>query len=342
MRPFGENRRPGLFLQRFCQWRVIHVRVRHQNVRDPSPTNGFQQCLKVIVICRAGINDRNGFLAEQIGIGPVKCEWPAIVTNDARQSRNKLNAFTMAWVEICSEFGARHSFNFTFESGENRAQGWQQSCDDVDKSIYAEQKFPVTATPLELQMSTSTLSHANINILPQFASRSVGFVVLAVLGSAIMAISAKISVPFFPVPMTLQTLAIFAIAAAYGRNLAVATMVLYLAEGLVGIPVFAGAVAGPAYMMGSTGGYLAGFVVAAAIIGWAADKGWSTNAIKMAGAMIVADIVIFGLGFAWLSQLIGAEKAFTFGVVPFVLGDLVKIALASSVIAALWKVTRKA
>jgi len=193
-------------------------------------------------------------------------------------------------------------------------------------------------------MSTVTVpgSFAQTRLLPQFNSRLIGFALLALLGTAIMAVAAKATVPFFPVPMTLQTLAIFGIAAAYGRNLAVATMVLYLIEGLIGLPVFAGAVAGPAYMAGPTGGYLAGFVIAAAIVGWAADNGWSRNALKMAGAMLVADVVVFVLGFAWLSTLIGSEKAFAFGVVPFVLGDLVKIALASALVAALWKFVRKA
>ena len=189
--------------------------------------------------------------------------------------------------------------------------------------------------------TTISGSFAQTRILPQFASKTIGFVLLALLGSAIMAVAAKVTVPFFPVPMTLQTLAIFGIAAAYGRNLAVATMVLYLAEGLIGLPVFAGAVAGPAYMMGPTGGYLAGFVIAAMIVGWAADKGWSRNALKMALAMLIADAVVFGMGFAWLASHIGADKAFAFGVVPFVLGDVVKILLASALVAALWKVIRR-
>jgi len=183
-------------------------------------------------------------------------------------------------------------------------------------------------------------SFAQTHILPQFSSKTVGFVLLALLGSVIMTLAAKATVPFYPVPMTLQTLAVFGIAAAYGRDLAVATMFVYLLEGLVGLPVFAGAIAGPVYMMGTTGGYLAGFVVAAALIGWAADKGWSRNALLMAGAMLVADAIIFGLGFAWLSTFIGVQKAFEFGVLPFVLADIVKIALASSIVLAFWKFIR--
>lgn len=171
-----------------------------------------------------------------------------------------------------------------------------------------------------------------------WSNKAVGFVVLAILGSLVLTIASKIQVPFFPVPMTLQTLAIFAISAAYGRNLAVATLLLYLAQGYMGLPVFAGAAAGPLYFAGPTAGYLVGFVVAAFIIGSAADKGWSANALKMGAAIVVADVVIFALGFAWLSTLIGAEKAFAFGVVPFVLSDLLKIAIAALAVAGVWKV----
>ncbi|MFD0915911.1 biotin transporter BioY [Pseudahrensia aquimaris] len=185
-------------------------------------------------------------------------------------------------------------------------------------------------------------SLAQTFIAREWANKTAGFLVMAVLGSLLLTIASKIQVPFFPVPMTLQTLAVFAIGAAYGRNLAVATVLLYLAQGFAGLPVFAGAAAGPAYFIGGTGGYLAGFVVAAFIIGTAADKGWSKSAIKMGGVILAADVVIFMLGFAWLSTLIGAEKAFTFGVVPFVLGDLVKIAIAALAVSAVWKVWKRA
>ena len=191
-------------------------------------------------------------------------------------------------------------------------------------------------------MNTSSASFAETHLVSENANKMIRYVVLAVLGTLIMTIAAKIKVPFYPVEMNLQTLALFAIAAAFGRKLAVATLLLYLAEGYMGLPVFTKEAAGPAYFAGPTAGYLVGFVIAAFIVGWAADKGWSKNPFKMAGAMFVADVVIFTLGFAWLATLIGAEKAFMFGVQPFILADLLKIALASSLVAALWQVFRKA
>jgi len=198
-------------------------------------------------------------------------------------------------------------------------------------------------------MNTSSASFAETHLASDKANMMIKYGVLALLGTLVMTIAAKIQVPFYPVPVTLQTLALFTIAAAFGRKLAVVTLLLYLAEGLAGIPVFAGPVAGPTYMAGGTAGYLAGFVIAAYIVGSAADKGWSKNPFKMFGAMLVADVVVFALGFAWLAivlgkgdLLAGADKAFMFGVQPFVLADLVKIALASSLVAALWQFFRKA
>jgi biotin transport system substrate-specific component len=176
------------------------------------------------------------------------------------------------------------------------------------------------------------------SLLPQDrALRLAGLVLLAIAGSLLMWVSAKIKVPFYPVPMTLQTLALFGIAAAYGMRLGVATIALYLIEGALGLPVFAGTPEkgiGLAYMFGPTGGYLASYMIAAAIVGYAVDRGLGRNPFKLFGAMLVAEVVILGMGFAWMAYLFGAEKAFAFGVGPFIVTDLVKIALAASLVPA--------
>jgi len=153
-----------------------------------------------------------------------------------------------------------------------------------------------------MSMSTSGAGRAALaeTLLPEGAMRVLGAVLLVVAGTVVLAISAKIKVPFWPVPITLQTLAIMAIAAAYGSRLAVATVLLYLAEGAVGLPVFTNTpplVAGPAYFLGPTGGFLIGFVFLAAIVGWAADRGWSRSFVKLFAAMLVADVIVFALGF---------------------------------------------
>ena len=162
---------------------------------------------------------------------------------------------------------------------------------------------------------------------------------LAIAGTLILTLSAKTKVVLGPVDMSLQTLAVFLIAVAFGSRLAVATLLLYMAQGALGLPVFQGTPEkgiGLAYMLGSTGGYLAGFVVAAAIVGWAADRGWDRNPFKLFAAILAAEMVIMAMGFGWLAGLIGAEKAWQFGVVPFVLPDLIKIALAAAIPPAIW------
>jgi biotin transport system substrate-specific component len=122
-------------------------------------------------------------------------------------------------------------------------------------------------------------------------------------------------------------------------RLAVATLVLYMLEGAMGFPVFQSTPEkgiGLAYMVGTTGGYLAGFVVMAAIAGWAADRGFDRNPFKLFGALLVAEVIMMAMGFAWLATIIGAEKAWQFGVVPFIVPDLVKVALAASLVPAVW------
>ncbi|SMF56690.1 biotin transport system substrate-specific component [Tistlia consotensis] len=159
---------------------------------------------------------------------------------------------------------------------------------------------------------------------------------LAVLGSALLAISARVQVPFWPVPMTLQTGVVLLLGAALGGRLAVATVLLYLAEGALGLPVFAGG-GGPAYLAGPTGGYLAGFLVAAAAVGSLVERGWSRSLASSALAMILGDVLIFACGLAWLSSLIGLDKAIAAGLLPFLAGEALKIALAAALLPAAWK-----
>lgn len=167
------------------------------------------------------------------------------------------------------------------------------------------------------------------------AARLALMVFWAVVGTLILTISAKTKVVLGPVDMSLQTLAILLIGASFGARLGSATLLLYLAEGALGFPVFQSTPEkglGIAYMMGPTGGFLVGFVAMAAIAGWAADRGWDRNLFKLFGAMLLAEVVLMGLGFAWLAGLIGVEAAWLHGVLPFILVDLLKVALAAMLI----------
>lgn len=176
--------------------------------------------------------------------------------------------------------------------------------------------------------------------LPQNGSaRLATQLVLAIAGTLLLTLSAKTRVVLGPVDMSLQTLAVILIPAAFGLRLGVATLLLYMAEGAMGFPVFQATPEkgiGVAYMLGTTGGYLAGFVVMAAIIGWAADRGWDRNIAKFLGAVLIAEIVMMAMGFGWLAMLIGADKAWQFGVVPFIVPDLVKVMLAAVLVPAAW------
>ncbi|MGO8835228.1 MAG: biotin transporter BioY [Roseiarcus sp.] len=171
----------------------------------------------------------------------------------------------------------------------------------------------------------------------QAAPRIARFAALAIGGALALAVSAKAQVAFYPVPMTLQTLVVLALGAAFGARLAAATVALYLAEGLMGLQVFAGAAAGPAYMAGPTGGYLVGFLVAAALVGWLAERGWDRSPGWLLAAMALGHLVIFAFGFAWLAGLIGPEAAWFGGVVPFFAATLVKTLLAWALVAAAWR-----
>ncbi|RUW24721.1 biotin transporter BioY [Mesorhizobium sp. M4B.F.Ca.ET.215.01.1.1] len=167
---------------------------------------------------------------------------------------------------------------------------------------------------------------------------------LAIVGTLLLILSAKTKVVLGPVDISLQTLAVLLIASAFGLRLGVATLLLYMAEGAMGFPVFQGTPEkgiGVAYMLGSTGGYLAGFVVMAAIVGWAADRGWERHPVKLFNAMLVGEVVMMAMGFAWLAMLIGAEKSWQFGVVPFIVGDLIKVALAAALVPAVWSLLPK-
>ena len=169
-------------------------------------------------------------------------------------------------------------------------------------------------------------------------------IALALVGTALLTLSAKLQVPFWPVPMTMQTYVVLCLGAAFGWRLGAATVALYLLEGAIGLPVFAGTPEkglGVAYMMGPTGGYLAGFVVAAALIGWLAERGADRSLPRMLAAMTVGHLLILACGWAWLAGIIGAEKAWIAGVAPFAVATVVKTLLAAVTLPAAWQVIKR-
>ena len=164
---------------------------------------------------------------------------------------------------------------------------------------------------------------------------------LTVIGSLIIWQAAKIQIPFYPVPMTMGNFAVLVIGMVYGWRLGTATVLLYLVEGAMGLPVFAGTPEkgiGLAYMLGGTGGYLIGYVLAAAFVGTLAERGWDKNILTTGLAMLVGNVLIYLPGLLWLGILFGWDKPIIqWGLAPFLFGDLAKLALAAALMPITWK-----
>ncbi|MCA9981413.1 MAG: biotin transporter BioY [Anaerolineales bacterium] len=184
---------------------------------------------------------------------------------------------------------------------------------------------------------TTYNTYADI-LRPSDNRRALGYDLgLVVGGSLFIALLAQLSLNIGPVPITGQTLGVLLIGALFGSKRGALTVLAYLAQGAMGLPVFAGGTAGPAVLVGPTAGYLVGFVFAAFVVGLLAERGWDRHALTTALAMLIGNLVIYTVGVAWLSTLIGLEAAIANGVVPFLLGDLLKIALATALLPLGWK-----
>lgn len=170
-------------------------------------------------------------------------------------------------------------------------------------------------------------------------------VVLIIGGSLLIAACAQLKVwlPFSPVPVTGQTFAVLLTGSVLGCRRGILCIILYLAQGLAGLPVFAaGAAGGPAVLFGPTGGYLAGFIPAAAVTGSLAEKGWDRKFVTTIAAMILGNLSIYAFGIAWLCILTGVNKdTLTIGLYPFVVGDTFKIVLASALLPGIWRLIKK-
>lgn len=169
---------------------------------------------------------------------------------------------------------------------------------------------------------------------------------LVVAGVMLLAIAAKIKVPMWPVPITMGTFAVLGMGAAYGPRLGLATILAYMLIGALGFDVFAGSSAekfGLEYMMGGTGGYLVGYVMAVLALGVFARAGWDRSFVKMAVAMFIGNVLIYVPGLLWLGELYGWDKPILeWGLTPFLVGDAIKLALAALLLPAAWKFVGKA
>jgi biotin transport system substrate-specific component len=162
---------------------------------------------------------------------------------------------------------------------------------------------------------------------------------LVIAFSLLTALSAQLSIhlPFTPIPITGQTFAVLLTGALLGPRLGAAAMVLYLAEGAAGLPVFAPPYQGLASFAGPAGGYLLAYPFAAGLVGGLAVRGWDRKPLTMLGAMLLGSLVIYAGGVGWLAHFLGVQKALLFGMVPFLPGDAVKALLAAGLLPMGWK-----
>ncbi|MFQ5422816.1 MAG: biotin transporter BioY [Phycisphaerae bacterium] len=165
---------------------------------------------------------------------------------------------------------------------------------------------------------------------------------LVFAGGVLVAVCAKIQIPAFPVPLTLQTFAVLLAGAALGARRGAAAMATYLVAGAAGLPVFAGPVAGPAYLAGPTAGFLLAFPVAAFVVGGLTERGWDRRVLTAALALTVGNGIILGVGFAWLAVQLGQTAAWaSVFSKSLLLWDAMKIALAACALPAAWSVVRR-
>ena len=160
---------------------------------------------------------------------------------------------------------------------------------------------------------------------------------LIMAGSLLVAIAAQIKIPMWPVPVTLQTLAVLLVGGVLGSRLGALSLMLYLFEGAIGLPVFAGGGGSLAYFAGPTTGYLIGFVAAAYVVGWFCERGWDRKVGTAVFVMLLGSATIYLFGLPWLAQYTGLDNVLQLGLFPFIPGDILKAIVAAVALPVGWK-----
>jgi biotin transport system substrate-specific component len=178
---------------------------------------------------------------------------------------------------------------------------------------------------------------------PRAAGRALVYdAALVVTGSLLVALAAQLEIrlPFTPVPWTGQTFAVLLVGALLGARRGALALLAYLSEGLAGMPVFAGGAFGAGALMGPTGGFLLGFVPAAAVTGALAERGWDRRFLTTWAAMAIGSACLFACGLPWLAAFVGWDRVLALGLLPFVPGDVTKQVLAAILLPGAWKLAR--
>lgn len=172
------------------------------------------------------------------------------------------------------------------------------------------------------------------------AARTAYNALLIVAGSVLVALSAQIAVPLAPVPITMQPFAVLLVGAALGARRGALAMALYLAEGAAGLPVFAAGGCCVTRLVGPTAGYLWSYPLAAGLVGWLAERGMDRRPLTAIVAMLAGTAVIYLIALPWLAGFVGADRVLEVGLLPFVAGDLAKVALAGGALPGTWALLR--
>lgn len=177
-------------------------------------------------------------------------------------------------------------------------------------------------------------------VIPRRAATDV---LLVAAGVALTALLAQVSVPLWPVPITGQTLAVLLVGASLGTVRGAVSMIGYAVVGILGLPVFSEASSGTAVLLGPTGGYIVGFIASAALVGWLSERAWDRKLVKAAATFLAGTVVTFAFGLPWLAVALRSDLPTTlqFGLYPFILGGLIKAAIAAAVLPAAWRVAAR-
>ena len=189
-------------------------------------------------------------------------------------------------------------------------------------------------------------------IVPRAEGRSSALLrdlVLVLCGTGLVAGLAQVAIPWYPVPFTGQTLAVLLVGGILGALRGALALAVYFVIGALGAPIFTDQSGGWDIITGATGGYVIGFILAAAVVGWLADRGADRRVVSMIGLLLLGNVLIYAIGVPWLASwepagdgvAFGWSQAYEFGVQPFILGDLLKLAIAAALLPAGWALLQK-
>ena len=163
-------------------------------------------------------------------------------------------------------------------------------------------------------------------------------VVLVVAGAALVTVLAQVAIPLWPVPITGQTLAVLLVGSTLGWARGAISMVLYAVLGLVGLPVYSDGSHGASVLFGATGGYIVGFIVSAALVGWLAERQWDRKVLKAIVTFVAGSVVVFAIGLPWLAVVLHTDLPTTlqYGLYPFIIGGIIKAVIAAGLLPLAW------